>query len=100
MSRRTSEIGVRIALGAQRNNILQMVLREAMILAALGIAVGAPVALVFSRFISTLLYGLKPNDPLTVACATVALLFVGFLAAYLPARRASRIQPVSALRYE
>jgi ABC-type antimicrobial peptide transport system permease subunit len=100
VSRRTSEIGVRIALGAQRNDILQMVLREAMILAALGIAVGAPVAFVLSRFMGTLLYGLKPNDPLTVACATAGLLFVGFLAAYLPARRASRIQPVIALRYE
>lgn len=100
VSRRTSEIGIRIALGAERTKILQMVLGEAMILAALGIAVGAPVAFILSRFIGTLLYGLKPNDPLTAASATIALLFVGFLAAYLPARRAARIQPVIALRYE
>jgi predicted permease len=100
VSRRTSEIGIRIALGAERTKILQMVLREAMILATLGIAVGAPVAFILPRFIGTLLYGLKPNDALTILSATIALLFVGFLAAYLPARRAARIQPVIALRYE
>jgi predicted permease len=100
VSRRTSEIGIRIALGAERTKILQMVLREAMILAALGIAVGTPAAFVLSRFVGTLLYGLKPTDPLTVASATIALLLVGFLAAYLPARRAASIQPVVALRYE
>jgi predicted permease len=98
--RRTSEIGIRVALGAERTKILQMVLREAMILAVLGIAVGAPVAFVLSGFVGSLLYGLRPTDPLTVAFATIALLFVGFLAAYFPARRASRIQPVIALRYE
>jgi len=98
--RRTSEIGIRIALGAERTKILQMVLGEAMMLAVLGIAVGAPVAFVVSRLVGSLLYGLRPTDPPTVAIATIALLFVGFLAAYLPARRASRIPPVIALRYE
>jgi len=98
--RRTNEIGIRIALGAERTKILQMVLREAMILAILGIGVGAPVAFVLSRFVGSLLYGLRPTDPLTGAFATIALLFVGFLAAYLPARRASRIQPMIALRHE
>jgi predicted permease len=100
VARRTSEIGIRIALGAERAKILQMILREAMILAVLGIAVGAPVAFVLPRFVSNLLYGLRPTDPLTVAFAVIVLLLVGFLAAYLPARRASRIQPVIALRYE
>jgi len=98
--RRTGEIGIRIALGAERSRILQMVLGEAMILAVLGIAVGAPVAFLLSRFVGSLLYGLRPTDPLTAVLATMTLLFVGFLAAYLPARRASRIQPVIALRYE
>jgi predicted permease len=100
VSRRTSEIGIRIALGAERTKILQMVLREAMMLAVLGVAVGAPAAFVLSRFVGTLLYGLKPTDPLTVASATIALLLVGCLAAYLPARRAARIEPTVALRYE
>jgi predicted permease len=100
VSRRTSEIGIRIALGAERSRILQMVLREAIILAALGIAVGAPVAFGLSRFIGTLLYGLKPSDPMNLVSAMIALLLVGFLAAYLPARRAASIQPVIALRYE
>jgi predicted permease len=98
--RRTSEIGIRIALGAEKSKIVQMVLGEAMILAVLGIAVGAPVAFALSRLVASLLYGVRPTDPLTVVLATLALLFVGFLAAYLPARRASRIQPVIALRYE
>jgi ABC-type antimicrobial peptide transport system permease subunit len=77
-----------------------MVLREAMILGALGIAFGAPVAFVLSGFVGTLLYGLKPNDPLTITSATLALLLVAFLAAYLPARRAARVEPMVALRYE
>ncbi|HXW90398.1 MAG TPA: ABC transporter permease [Terriglobales bacterium] len=100
VSRRTNEIGIRIALGARRTKILQMVLREAMLVAALGVAVGAPAAFVLSRLVGTLLYGLKPTDPLTVASATSALLFVGFLAAYLPAQRAARIEPLAALRHE
>jgi len=100
VSRRTCEIGIRIALGAGRTQILHMVLREAMMLAALGIAVGAPTAFVLSRFVGTFLYRLSPTDPLTVASATIVLLFVGFLAAYVPARRAASIQPVVALRYE
>jgi predicted permease len=100
VSRRTSEIGIRIALGAEKARIVQMVLREAMILAVLGISVGTPLAFIWSRFVGGLLYGLKPSDPLTVVLAAMVLLFVGFLAAYLPARRASRIPPATALRCE
>jgi len=100
VSRRTSEIGVRMALGARPGNVLWDVLREALALIALGLAVGLPVVLFASRSISALLYGLQPNDPATLAMTTVILTSVAAFAALLPAWRASRVSPITALRHE
>ena len=100
VARRTNEIGIRMALGAEKGKILQMVLQEAMTLAALGIVIGVPAALAASRLIATMLYGLKSTDPLTIVSATAVLAAVALLAGYLPARRASRVDPMVALRYE
>jgi predicted permease len=100
VARRTNEIGIRMALGAERTRILGMVLRDALALAALGIVVGVPLALAASRLVASMLYELKPTDPITIAAATVLLAAVAVLAGYLPARRASKVDPMVALRYE
>jgi predicted permease len=97
---RTNEIGIRMALGAQETRILRVVLREAMTLTVLGIAIGVPAALVASRLVASMLYGLKPTDPLTIVSAAAVMAAVALLAAYVPARRASRVDPIVALRYE
>ena len=99
-TQRTREIGIRMALGASRREILQMVLRETLLLVAIGIAIGIFVALGASRLIATLLYGLRPTDPLTIAAATLLMIAAAGLAGYLPARRASYADPMVALRYE
>ena len=100
VARRTSEIGVRMALGARRLDVVGMVLRETMLMVAVGVAVGLPVALATSRFVSSRLYGLSSNDPLSIVAATLILLAVAALAGTLPAHRASRVDPTTALRYE
>ena len=100
VARRTNEIGIRMALGAERTRILGMVLRDALALAGLGIVIGVPVALASSRLIAAMLYGLKASDPLTIMAATALLAGVAILAGYLPARRASKVDPMVALRYE
>lgn len=100
VAQRTNEIGVRLALGAQRENILWIILREAMLLLAAGVALGLPLSLVAARLIQQQLFGLKGDDPLTYAGALLAVGGVVVLSAWLPARRASTIQPVDALRYE
>jgi predicted permease len=100
VARRVNEIGVRMALGARANQVLRMVLSEAMSLALTGIVAGFGAALLLTRFLNSMLFGLKPTDPLTLASAAFLLLTVAMLAGWAPARRASRIQPVQALRHE
>jgi predicted permease len=100
VARRTNEIGVRMALGAQPGNVLWLVLREALALVIGGVVIGLLAALFATRLVGALLFGLKPTDPLTLAGAAVLLIGVGILAGYLPARRAARIDPMAALRDE
>jgi len=97
---RTRELGVRIALGAQRNDVLTLVLREAMLLVLVGIAVGVPASIASSRIIASMLYGLKPYDPIAMAVVISLLAGVGALAGFIPARRATKVDPMVALRYE
>jgi predicted permease len=100
VARRTSEFGVRMALGAQRRNVLWLVLTETLWLVVIGLAVGLALAPVLSRLATSLLFGLSSYDPLTIGLAIVAMLFVALVAGYLPARRATRVDPMAALRYE
>jgi predicted permease len=97
---RTNEIGIRMALGAGRFNMLWMIMRETLILVTSGVVIGVPVALAADRLVSSMLFGIKPADPVTLVSATVALLIVAAIAGYLPARRASLVDPMVALRYE
>jgi len=100
VAQRTQEIGVRMALGAKPSGIVGMVLRDGMKLAVIGLAAGALAATGLTKFVAALLYGVKPLDPLTYALALVLLLAVATFAAYLPARRASKVDPILALRWE
>ena len=100
VARRTGEIGIRMALGAQRGAVVWMVLREVCILAVIGLAIGLPTALGTSKFIESFLFDMKANDLWALALAVTILLSAALLAGYLPARRASRIDPMIALRYE
>jgi putative ABC transport system permease protein len=97
---RTREISVRIALGAQRKSILGMVLRKGLELAIAGAMVGFVVALIVSHLMAGLLYGVSPSDPLTFVGLTIVLTAVALAACYIPARRAMRVDPIIALRYE
>ena len=100
VARRTSEIGIRMALGARREKVVLMVLREVLVLAALGLAIGAPLALGISRVVESFLFGLKPTDPGAMAISVSILALAVLVAGYVPARRASRIEPIIALRHE
>jgi ABC-type antimicrobial peptide transport system permease subunit len=100
VSRRTREIGIRIALGADRASVIGMVLKDVAVLALLGIGVGVPAAMSLSRLVRSQLFGISPADPLTIGAAAVTLGLVALFAGYIPARRASRVQPVVALRFE
>ena len=100
VSRRTNEIGIRMALGAQRQHVLKLVLGESMALVVLGILAGVAIALSASHLISTLLFGLPPRDPLSMAAAVLVMVVVSAVAGYLPARRASKVDPMVALHYE
>ncbi len=100
VTRRTNEIGIRMALGAESSRVLWMVMRESLTLAALGVAIGIPVSLAAASLIESVLYGLKTTDPATIALAALVMIAVAALAAYLPARRAAKVDPMVALRYE
>lgn len=100
VAQRTSEIGIRMALGAERGIVVRMVLRETAILILIGLVVGVPVSLACARLIQSKLFGLKPADPLTLAAALGIMIIVAIASGYLPARRASKVDPLIALRYE
>jgi ABC-type antimicrobial peptide transport system permease subunit len=100
VSRRTNEIGVRMALGAEPADVLWLVMRESLWLAAVGTAIGVPVALASQGLVVSMLFGLRPYDPLTLVGAVVVLLGMAALAGYLPSRRASQIDPMISLRYQ
>ena len=98
--RRRNEIGVRMALGASRNDILVMVLREAAILLGIGLVTGTGLALAAGAAAASMLYGLKPTDPLTLGAGITGMMIVALLASLLPAQRAATLHPMEALREE
>jgi ABC-type antimicrobial peptide transport system permease subunit len=100
VTRQVGEIGVRMALGAQRGAVVRMVLRRVLLLAAAGLAIGLPAALTASRLVKSFLFDTRPNDPATLALAAAVLMIAALLAGYAPARRASRIDALAALRHE
>jgi putative ABC transport system permease protein len=100
VSRRTNDIGLRMALGAEVTDIFGMVLRQAFVLTLVGIAVGVVGAVFLTRLLTSLLYEVPPTDPLTFATVTVGLMTVALLASYLPAWRATRVDPTVALRVD
>jgi predicted permease len=100
VARRTREIGIRVALGAERSKVVGLVMREVALMAAIGIGVGLPIAIALARFVRSQLFGLEPTDPLTLAIATLTMAAVALTAGYIPAERAARVDPILALRYE
>jgi ABC-type antimicrobial peptide transport system permease subunit len=97
---RTNEIGIRMALGAQGGDVMWLVLRGSLLLVAIGVAAGLPLVIGAAKLISSQLFGLTAADPVTLVAATALMISVAMLAGYIPARRASRIDPLAALRYE
>jgi putative ABC transport system permease protein len=100
VSQRTSEIGIRMALGAQRGMVLRMVLGQGLRMAVMGVGIGVVLSLAFTRLLQNLLFEVKPNDPLTLIAAAIFLAGVTLFASFIPAHRASRVDPMVALRYE
>ncbi|MBN2593071.1 MAG: ABC transporter permease [Sedimentisphaerales bacterium] len=100
VAQRTGEIGIRMALGARPQDVARPILRQALLLVAIGVAVAMPITLALSRAMRSVVYGIKPYDPLTIVCAVILMITVATLAAWIPARRAAKIDPMKALRYE
>jgi putative ABC transport system permease protein len=100
VSQRTQEIGVRMALGARRNNVLGLFLARSFKVVAIGICAGLALALALGRVLSNLLYNVRPTDVITFSAAALLLCLAAFLASYLPARRATKVNPLVALRHE
>jgi ABC-type antimicrobial peptide transport system permease subunit len=99
-ARRTQEIGIRMALGAQGSDVLNMVIRTGLTLVAIGVGAGLIVSLALGRILATQLWGVSAYDPWTLICVPLVLMITGFLACWFPARRAARVDPLIALRYE
>ena len=97
---RTHEIGIRMALGASRSDVLKLVVGDGLLLCAAGLMVGIPVGLLVTRVLSSFLYGTKPGDPMAFAGVSMLLTSMATLACYIPARRAMKVDPLVALRYE
>ena len=100
VTQRTHEFGIRMALGASRGSVLKMVMSNALRMAGMGVAIGIVLSLVSTRLMSTMLFGVGTADPLTLALTIIMLPAVALLASYIPARRATRVDPMIALRYE
>ena len=100
VTRRTREIGIRMAIGAARRDVLWLVMREVLFLLAAGIIVALPVSWALTQSVRSQLYGIQPTDPLSIAVATLVIAAVAVAAGYIPARRATRVDPMNALRYE
>ena len=100
VSQRTQEIGIRLALGARRADVLRLVLTQGTKMAGLGVLIGVAASLLLTRLMAKMLYGVSPSDPLTFFAVAAILTLVALAASYIPARRAMRVDPIVALRYE
>jgi len=100
VGQRTREIGIRMALGAMNGQVVWLVMKDVLLFVAVGAGAGLPAALLLTRLVRTQLYGIAPNDPVTLAAATAVIIAVAALAAYIPVLRAVRVSPTKALRYE
>jgi putative ABC transport system permease protein len=100
VSERTREIGVRMAMGAGRGDVMKLIMRQGLFVTGIGLVIGIGAAFPSARLLSSLLYGIRPDDPVTVVVVVAGMTAVTMLASYIPARRAMRVNPVIALRYE
>jgi ABC-type antimicrobial peptide transport system permease subunit len=100
VARRTREIGIRMALGAGGGSVVWLVMREVLLLCGVGVAIGAPAAWALTRLVATQLFGVKPTDPATMLLAALGIATAAALSGYFPARRATAIDPMRALRWE